>query len=242
MNIRNHLARGLAAAALLGLPACAAPRSAAPDGVRAETYAFTGDDGATGTVFRAIAAGGAEALRGVTDVPAPGGARRVTEAATLDGAGRLLRAEITVTRGCDGIVEQHLVLDRARGLVQADTPGGVVSWPVPTDAPWVVEPLAPGAVTPIAAWIGARAAASGDRVRVIRPGRRGSYRAPSDQVAVAHERGVTVVLGESVADVDAAFVEGVRPIAGGSALARRGAGGPPVSCASIDAAAPDVVR
>lgn len=242
MNTRNHLARGLAAAALLGLSACAAPRSAAPDGVRAETYTFTGESGASGTVFRAIAEGGAEALRGVTEVPAPGGIRRVTEAATLDAAGRLARGEITITRACDGTVEQHLVLDRASGVVQADTPGGVVSWPVPTDAPWVVEPLAGGATTPIAAWIGARAAAAGDRVRVIRPGLRGSYRTPSEQVAVAHERGVTVVLGDSVADVDAAFVDGVRPLHGGGALERRGAGGAPLSCASIDAAAPDVVR
>jgi hypothetical protein len=234
MSTPHSIVRGLAAAAVIVLSACASPRAPAPDPVRAETYGFEDGAGSTASVFRAVAADGAEALHGETDV----GARRIVEDATLDAQGRLVRAEIVVTRGRDGAVEEHLELDRARGTVRAATPGGTVEWPVATDAPWAIEPLARGAATPIEAWIGARAAASSKSVRVIRADQRTSYRAPADQVAIPHELGATVILGDTFAEADASFVLRVRP-AEGSALTRRDQGLTALSCAS--AGAPDVL-
>jgi hypothetical protein len=238
MNTFKYTVRGLVAAAVLVLSACASPRASAPDPVRAEAYSFEDGAGSTGSVFRAIAADGAEALHGVTDVITADGARRIVEDATLDAQGRLVRAEIVVTRGEGGAIEEHVQLDRARGTIRAATPGGTVEWPAPLDAPWAIEPLARGAATPIAAWIGARAAASNASVRVIRADQRTSYRAPAEQVAIPHELGATVILGDASAEADASFVRGVRP-EGGSALTRRDHGVTALSCAS--AGAPDVM-
>ncbi|MFT3771184.1 MAG: hypothetical protein QM820_37695 [Minicystis sp.] len=240
----QSLARGLAVAAFFGqsVSACASPRASAPDTLRAESYAFTDPNGVTGSVFRAVAANGAEALRGVTEVPAEGGALRVVEDATLDAAGHLVRAEIVISRGCDGPVEEHVVLDRARGTVQTATPGGSVEWPVPRDAAWVLSPLGRGPATPITAWIGARAAGDGESVRVIVTDRRSSYRAPAEQVAIPHERGATVVLGDAVAEMDAAFVRGVRSLDGSTMLGRRDEATGARACAAVETSAPDVVR
>lgn len=234
MNIRRDIGRGLAVSAVLLLPACASPMSAGPDAVRAEMYAFASEHGASGGVFRAVAASGAEALRGVMDVPAEGGSLHVVEDATLDAGGGLVHADIRVTRGSGGPVEEHLVIDRARGEVRADTPGGVVTWSVPTDAPWAFEPLARTSATPIAAWIGARAAAAGGSVRVIRADQRTSYRTPGEQVAVRHEAGTVVILGDAVADIDGRFVRDV------DGLARRDEA--PAKLAGSATPAPDVVR
>jgi len=241
MNTHKHLARGVAAAVLF-LSACAAPRTHAPDAVRAETYGFGDGAGVTSNVFRAVAADGAEALRGVTEVASAGGALHVVEHATIDAEGRLLRAEIIVTRGEGGAVEEHLVIDRAHGTVRAAAPGGPIEWHVPTDAPWALEPLARSAATPITAWIGARAAGSGASVRVIRADQRTSYRAPAEQVAIPHELGTTVILGEAVAEADAAFVRDVRSGDGGSALTRGRDVLSPLACASAGVGESDLMR
>jgi len=239
MHTHTTLARGLGAAAALGLAltACAAPRAPA---VRAEAYAFDDGAGSVAQVFRAVAADGAEALRGVTEIAAEDGPLRIDEQATLDAAGQLVRAEIVVSRGRGGAVEDHVVFDRARGTVRADAPGGAVEWPVPTDAPWALEPLARGAATPIEAWITARAVSGGRDARVVQADRRTSYRSPADQLAIAHERGTTVVLGQASGETDGAFVTDVRAPSG--RLVRRGGEGALLACAALGERAPDVIR
>ncbi|APR75045.1 Hypothetical protein A7982_00391 [Minicystis rosea] len=246
MNIRDNLARGLVVCACIGLSislsGCASPRSSAKEAVRAETYSFSDGGGAVGNVFRAVAADGAEALRGVTEVQAGGHTLRIAEDATIDAAGHLVRAEIVITRGCDGPTEEHVTFDRARGTVISATPGGDVEWSVPRDAPWAIAPLTRGGPTPIAAWIGARAASDGESVRVIRADRRSSYRSPADQMVILHERGATVLLDDTVAETDTAFVHDVRALDGGAPLGRRHESTTARACASVGTIAPDVVR
>jgi hypothetical protein len=239
MNTHTTITRGLRVAVVLGmsLTACAAPRSPA---VRAETYAFDDGAGSAAQVFRAVAADGSEALRGVTEIAGDDGLLRIDEQATLDPAGRLVRAEIVVSHGRGGAVEDHVVLDRARGVARAATPGGTVTWSVPNDAAWTLEPLARGAATPISAWITARAASAGGEVRVVQADRRTSYRTPADQLAIAHERGTTVVLGDASGESDGAFISDVR--APNGRLVRRGDAGAPLVCAAINGRAPDVIR
>lgn len=219
----------------LAIAGCSEPRPSTA-AIRAETYAFEDARGASARVFRAVSADGSEALHGETEV----GALRVIEDASLDPRGMLIRAEVRVVRGRERAVEDHVVFDHGRGTVRADTPGGAVEWPVATDAPWTIEPLARGAATPISAWIAQRAAASGGAVRVVRADARTSYRAPADQVAIDTEIGTTVVLGDAAANADRTFVQRVTMLDGPLDLVR--VDGPPsLACASMNLAAPDVV-
>jgi hypothetical protein len=232
--MNNHHRRGLAVAGiLLGLAvsACSTSRSAGTGALRAETYAFTDGAGSTGHVFRAVGADGAEVLHGETDLAA---GTHVVEDAVLDDEGRLSRLELVVTRGCGGPEEEHLVLDRARRTVRAAALGGVVEWPVATDAPWALAPLARGASTPIAAWISRRAAASGPLVRIIEADSRSSYRAPVDQVAIDTEVGATVILGGDAAEIDGAFVQRLSLAGRGVTLTRTDGAASKVACASLD--------
>lgn len=222
----------------LALSGCSQPRPHAA-AVRAETYTFEDPRGAQAQVFRAVGADGGEAIHGETHLP--GTSRRVIEDAAIDAAGRISRVEVRVVR-CDGAVEDRFVADRARGTVRADTPGGVVEWPVPTDAPWAVEPAARGGATPVLAWLAMRAASSGADVRVIRADARSSYRAPADQVAIATEAGATVLVGESASSADALFIERVQALDGSLDLRRAEGRHVPVACASIGASLPDVMR
>lgn len=225
-----------AALLALAVAGCSEPR---PNhvAVRAETYVFEDARGASARVFRAVSADGSEALHGETEL----GAVRVIEDASLDPRGRLIRAEVRVVRGCEGAVEDHVVIEPGRGVVRADAPGGTVEWPVATDAPWALSPPARGAATPIGAWIAKRAAASSDAVRVVRADARSSYRAPADQVAIETEIGTTIMLGEAAASADGVFVQRVAMLQRPYELVRVDAR-PPVACASMSASAPDVAR
>ena len=228
-----QLTRGLGAAVVLGLSlaACSAPRPTSTGTLRAETYAYDDGAGSTGRVFRAVGADGAEALHGETDLAS---GLHVVEDAVLDARGHLARLELVVTRGCEGPEEEHVVLDRARGTVRAAAPGGLVEWPVATDAPWALGPLARGGTTPITAWIIRQAAAGSPRVRVVDADARSSYRAPSDQIAVDTELGATVVLGRDAAQIDGAFVQRVDLADGRLALTRTDAAARKLACASLD--------
>jgi hypothetical protein len=95
---------------------------------------------------------------------------------------------------------------------------------VPRDAPWVYAP--PAAIaTPVSAWVTAKAAAVAPAVRQVEHGSDHAALVPREQLAIETERGLTVVVGNDGADVDAAFVEQVRVADYGVTLVRLSAGG-----------------
>jgi hypothetical protein len=211
---------GLLAAGLL------AGCTSAPNGdaLVTTTYSYGDGAGAGGRVVRTIGPDGSESLHGETAL-ADGGERvRIVEDAILDRAGHLVRAEVMVARGCDAPPDEHAVLDPARGVVRASGPGGVVEWPVPADAPWAYAPLARAGgravLTPVGAFLAMRAAAGGSEVRVVQVESRSSYRSPADQIAIATESGVTVVLDTASATADGGFIRSVDLPELGIAMAR----------------------
>jgi hypothetical protein len=205
-------------------------------------YAY-GDGAGTGArVLRTIGADGSESLHGETALTYGGDRLRIVEDAIVDRAGHLVRAEITVARGCDAPPDEDAIFEPARGTVRVSGPGGTVEWPVPTDAPWAYGPVSraggQGVLTPVGAFLVMRAAAGAAAVRVIQTDASSSYLAPADQVAVVTESGVTVVLDTTSADADRSFIRSVDLPALGIAMARvEGPPDKPTRVCALDAPA-----
>lgn len=185
------------------------------------SFTYAGGDGSSARVSRSRTTAGGEALHGETIVALGASAKRcVIEDVTLDARGRLERAEITVRPSCDAPAEKRLVVDPAHGEVQTTIAGNTTSRRAPTDAPWVYTPAGMG-VTPVSAWVVARAAASGaEAMRSVDPALDATSLVPREQLSIATERGTTVIVGNDGADVDGSFVERVRMIDYGVTLVR----------------------
>jgi len=196
------------AAATSGCRERAEPRAEQSEGPATQTFAYVGGAGARAHVTRARTLDGGEIVRGETALALGASAGRcVIEDVTLDAHGHLARAEITVAAACDRAPEQRLILDPSRGEVRATTGGVTRRYHVPADAPWVYTP--PSSMpTPVSAWVTARASGA-SAVRLIEVTGSAAL-VQRDQVAVETERGLTVIVGNDGADVDASFVEQVR--------------------------------
>jgi hypothetical protein len=219
LALRAILLSLLAAAAT----ACQGSPAPRPDPQRAgegRTFSFVGGEGSSARVDVSRAPDGSEALHGETIVALGASARRcVVEDVTLDARGRLARAEIKVAARCDGAPEQRLSFDAAGGVVRSTTPAGSIVRHAPTDAPWIYAPPA-SIVTPVAAWVVSRASALSAAVRYVDPASAHAPLVPRDQIAVSTERGVTVIVGNDGADVDASFVRRAQMIDHGITLVR----------------------
>ena len=169
-------------------------------------------------VIRVRNTNGGETLRGDTDLPlAPGSTGRLhlSESATVDARGLLVAARLVAARPRAPLTTYLLqpLAAKVRILREGTAP---VDWPVPADAPWIYRASSSAegllASTPIAAWVAARASATaaGAVVRVLVPERQVSYLAPIDQIAVATEKGTTVVLDADGIDVGEEFVTEAR--------------------------------
>jgi hypothetical protein len=222
MNQILRWGRGLLAAGLLA--GCTEPSAGTGDALVTTTYTYGDGAGAGGRVVRTVGLDGSESLHGETALAYGGERVRIVEDAILDRVGHLVRAEVVVARGCDAPPDEHAVLEPARGLVRVSGPGGEVTWPVPTDAPWAYAPLARAGgravLTPVGAFIAMRAAADAPAVRVIQMDSRSSYTAPADQIAIPTESGVTVALDTASATADGSFIRSVDLPTLGIAMAR----------------------
>jgi hypothetical protein len=209
-------------AALLsvGMAACwGGPRAAvggeAHAAPRTHAHRCAGPQGSS-RVARLQEVDGSETLRGDTDIPLrPGSTGRLhlTETATIDPRGQLVHARVVVAR--PRAPEIRFVLEPQAAMVRITRDGAAtIDWRVPADAPWLYRSLSSAdgllASTPLAAWIAARAVAAGPVVRVLEPERQESYLVTIDQVAVATEKGTTVVLNDDGIDTDGDFVTQVR--------------------------------
>lgn len=187
---------------------------------RGEAITYDGGTGAAARVTRAAIPGGNEILHGETEIALSPGARRcVVEDVTLDPTGRLVRAEIVVGDVC-GAARDRVLIDVSRGAVTAS---GAPEWRAPSDAPWIYAPeVAPGrtVATPVSAWVARRAAAVSPSLMMIELGRGEAWKVPADQVVVPTDQGVTVVMGDSGADVSDRFVDRVHFADTGVTLAR----------------------
>ena len=184
------------------------------------SFTFVGGEGSSARVTLTRSIDGRETLHGETIVALGANAERcVVEDVTLDPKGRLARAEIKIASACDGAAEQRISLDASTGDVRSITPYGIVASRAPTDAPWVYAPPA-SIVTPIAAWVVARAAAGAGAVRYVDPLSAHVPLVPRSQVAVETERGLTVIVGNDGAEVDDAFVRRVQWLDHGVTLVR----------------------
>jgi hypothetical protein len=216
---RERVLGVLGALALAATTSCA-PGAAAEVG-RPHTTSQTGGHRCIGSqgssrIARSTDADGWESLRGDTDVPwRPGaiGRLHLSESATLDARGQLVRARVIATQPLAPVTAFVLEPYAARVRILRDG-SDPIDWPVPADAPWIYRPSSSAegmlASTPIAAWVLARAAAGNPVVRMLIPERQQSYLVPIDQVAVATEKGTTVVLDADGVDTDADFVTEVR--------------------------------
>lgn len=197
-----------------------APTAEQPEDPSSRTFAYTGGGGSSARVTGAATLQGGERLRGETVLALGAHARRcILEDVTLDARGLLVRAEITVAPGCDQPADQRLILDAASGEVRATTAQGTVSRQVPSDAPWIYAPPS-STSTPVSAWVTAKATASAKAVRQVEAGRAQAALVPREQLAIETERGLTVIVGNDGADLDAAFVEQVRVAGYGVTLVR----------------------
>jgi hypothetical protein len=126
----------------------------------------------------------------------------LAEEATLDRAGRIVRAEYTVAG-------THVVLDPARGIVEITSPEGDSHIQVPNDLPWVWTPLLhPQAntgpvATPLAALVTLRGAEASAEVRSIALGVGKSHRDSSNQLLVKDvDQSELVVVGDDVITIE----------------------------------------
>ncbi|AKT43719.1 hypothetical protein [Chondromyces crocatus] len=232
---------GLAASGCAEAGAEQTARGATPQG-HAETMTFSGN-GVRARVTRGVNQEGLEKLHGETLFE--GGAdagRRVVEDVTLDPAGRLVSATVSLSAG--EVLVARMQLDAVGGVVRVSTPEGAAEQRVTTDTPWVYAPPWDGGqvagakdeaaaagcgelegagitiATPVAAWVMLRAGSAHTWVRRIDLDRREGWLIPQDQVAVRHEQGTTAVIGPHAADAGEDFVEEVRLTAPHTTLAR----------------------
>jgi hypothetical protein len=220
------------------LSSCAtAPTGGAQLVPEARTFVYGDNAGSLSRVERSIGADGQETLHGETEISRAGRIGRVVEDASIDAQGNLLHAEIAVFSRCNDQADKQLSFDRARGLVEIRTPERLERWRVLSDAPWAILPPSDAGgnavATPVSAWIALRAA-SGGAVRIIDTDHRWTYRAPSDQVAVATGEGTTVALGDDGVDAGKDFVDTLRLNGAGLVLKRLDApAAPELACGSF---------
>jgi hypothetical protein len=131
----------------------------------------------------------------------------LAEEATLDHAGRLVRAQYAVT-GASG-ASTHVLLDSPSGVVEITGPTGTTRMTVPNDWPWVYTPqLDPAAnsqavATPLAAVLTMRAARADRSVRAVELGAHKSYRVSSNQLLVKDEdQSDLIVVGDDVVAIE----------------------------------------
>ena len=224
--MKSHLRGILGAILAISLPACADSRRSAPDEapIATRTFLYSDDVGDVGRVERRIMASGEERLHGETEIQSDGAHFLVVEDVKLDPRGRLVRAETAVTARCAGATEQWTVYDATNGTVQLTDARGEATWSVPGDAPWVLAPARDAQQRPIATalsgWIAIRAAALSPSLRVIDAAAKTAYSVSSDQMAVATERGMTAVVGDSGIDAGPDFVEEMRLVGLGRTMTR----------------------
>lgn len=159
--------------------------------------------------FEYVAASGKLESTLVVKVDAQGGERltgetrlydgtRLTEAATFDRTGRLVRAEIMLACASG---RQTLVLDPIEGIVEARTESGTRRQRTPTDFPWLWVPrsCSRGAAlaTPLSALVALRSVPTAGAGRLIDLDGLTSHTIMSDQVVVREDaHSDWVVLGD----------------------------------------------
>jgi hypothetical protein len=210
----------------LSLSACADSRQATNGETPVETRTFLYADGADAKsrVERRILASGAEVLHGETEIQSDGADLLLVEDARLDARGQLTWAEIALSKRCSGEAPQRITYEATHGVVRTLDAKGERRWRAPADAPWMIAPprdaQGRSIATPVSGWIAIRAAASAPALRVIDAGASTAYAVPSDQLAVATERGTTAVLGGAGIDAGPLFVEDLRLLSLGRSMKR----------------------
>jgi len=149
------------------------------------------------------AAKGSISLHSVTELPS---GTRLTEAATTDDAGRLVRAVLTFDQRAPAL-RTRITLEPTRGFVSLQSPTLQVRWQVPTDLSWVWAPLQDPSshatfATPLQAQVALRATTGERPVRALDLERLASFTLMADQLVTRdHESGrATVILGNDYAD------------------------------------------
>lgn len=124
------------------------------------------------------------------------------EQATMDGRGRLLRAELDRGGPCADHAT-HIVLDAKRGTVEVSSPTMYTRWSVPTDLPWVPVGLmgAQNMATPVSMTIALRSVQHERAARLVDVEHLTSATIMSDQLLV-RDNETTVVLGDDYAEVE----------------------------------------
>ncbi|HEY2736026.1 MAG TPA: hypothetical protein VGI70_18640 [Polyangiales bacterium] len=129
----------------------------------------------------------------------------LSEEATTDRAGRLVRAEYTVSRPAS---DAHVVLDPQAGFVEVTLPTFQAHWSVPNDLSWVWAPQLYPAVggetlaTPLSAVVIDRSAHADRAIRALDLGTFESASVMSDQlVVIDDEHSETVVVGDEAVEV-----------------------------------------
>jgi hypothetical protein len=142
-------------------------------------------------------------LHSVTELPS---GTWLTEDATTDAAGRLVRAVLTFDQGAPAL-RTRITLEPSRGFVSVQSPTLQVRWQVPTDLRWVwaqVQDPSSHATfaTPLQAQVALRATSGERAVRVLELERLTSFTLMADQLVMRdHESGrATVILGNDYAD------------------------------------------
>lgn len=191
----------LVATLLAGGGAAIEPVAHAKNGLQSYT---TGDASMRSSLIVGAAAG-VELLRSVTELS---NGNCLTEEATTDETGRLIRAELTLHES-DGDRNTRVVLDPRHGTVELTTATVHTRWAVPTDLPWVWAPLRDPAAkgvataTPLEAVVALRGAAGERPVRVLDLTKLESFTLMADQLVVPGERGTaTVVLGDDYVETE----------------------------------------
>src|SRR5262249_16808782 len=148
---------------------------------------------------------------GETEIAGSDGVVIVTEDATLDPLGHLLKAEVSIKKAREARASARAIFDRSQRTARIEAPGEASVVSVPDGGPWAYLPLSDAAgravATPVSAWIALRAAQGARLVRVISPGARSSYLGFSDQITQPTEAGLTVVLGADTADARTTFID-----------------------------------
>lgn len=174
--------------------------------LQTDAHTYTTVDASVRSSLILGAAAGVELLRSVTELS---NGNCLTEEATTDESGRLLRAEMTLHESI-GDRNTRVVLDPRAGTVELTTATVHTRWAVPSDLPWVWAPLrdsgAPGVTTatPLEALVAMRGAEGNRPVRILDLSRLESHTMMADQLVVLDaKRGkATVVLGDDFVDVE----------------------------------------
>lgn len=202
MGMRYSSVTNAALASLLSL--CAGPTHTSRVPLSSAFHAYSATQGdVTGSSLAIEQEPAGRRLAGVTHF-ADGSC--LAEEATLDGDGRLLHAEYTLSRAAS---QTHVVLDPQAGVVAMRGPGLDARMQVPSDLPWVwmplLDPAANGGAlsTPLAAMVTAEGARASLAVRSIDLGTRKSHRWASDQLLVKDlDQTVLVVVGGDVVSLE----------------------------------------